>query len=58
MNLELKKLNSKEGYQKLDQSSTEDDSDLIIVADSDIEKNKEEEEDRLKRLNIKQLSNK
>ena len=58
MNLELKKLNSKEGYQKLDQSSTEDDSDLIIVADSDIEKNKEEEEDRLKLLNIKQLSNK
>ena len=58
MNLELKKLNSKEGYQKLDQSSTEDDSDLIIVADSDIEKNKEEEEDRLKRLNIKKLSNK
>ena len=57
MNFELKKLNSKEGYQKLDESSTEEDSDIIIVADSDIEKNKEEEEDRLKRANIKKLSN-
>ena len=58
MNLELKRLNSKEGYQKLDESSTEDDSEIIVVSESDIEKNKEEEEDRLRRLNIKQLSSK
>ena len=38
MNLELKRLNSKEGYQKLDESSTEDDSEIIVVSESDIEK--------------------